>query len=154
MTEHGTLEDDGNRKRSYRKWASMLRRCFNPGHPAYQYYGGRGITVCERWRGKRGYDHFVDDLGEPPEGLTLERIDNEQGYSPENCKWATWAEQAANRRKPDQLDPLSFRGRCRAAGVDFMLVYLRVRRGWTEERAISTPRLSRGAQPRHRNYRA
>ena len=146
MTENGKI------KRSYRKWSSMLARCYNPSHPAFHYYGELGIEVCDRWRGRRGYANFIADLGEPPEGLTLERIDNIRGYEPGNCKWATWAEQAANKRKR-QPDPLSFRSRCRAAGVDFMLAYLRIRRGWTEERALTTPKLSRGAQPGHRNYR-
>ena len=143
------ITENGKRKRSYRKWSSMLSRCYNPSHPAFDYYGERGIEVCERWRGRHGYDNFISDLGEPPDGLTLERIDNAKGYSPENCRWATWNEQAANRRPRPQI-PGSLRQRARAAGFDYMLVYIRVRNGWTEEEALNTPKLKVGGQPGRR----
>lgn len=74
----------------------MLQRCTSPTHPAWKNYGGRGITVCERWR--RDFAAFFADMGVRPEGLTLERVDNERGYSPENCTWATYAAQLKNRR--------------------------------------------------------
>jgi hypothetical protein len=74
----------------------MKARCFYPQHRAYRWYGGRGITVCERWR--HSFKNFLADMGDPPPGMSLDRIDPNGNYEPANCRWATVAQQLANRR--------------------------------------------------------
>lgn len=81
---------------TYNIWRQMRQRCANKKHKSYAYYGGRGISVCPRWD---NFNNFFADMGERPAGLTLERIDNRRGYGPDNCKWATWLEQAQNKRE-------------------------------------------------------
>ena len=128
----------------------MLARCYQPSHPAHAHYQKRGITVCDRWRGLNGFQNFMEDMGEPPKGLTIERINNTLGYSPDNCKWATWKEQAANRVGAGKaIDPNSLRQRALAAGLPYMVVYLRIHQcGWDIDRALSTPKYQRGIYPR------
>ena len=85
-----------SRTKTYRAWSAMKLRCLRTDHPAYPSYGGRGITVCERWM---EYENFLHDMGEAPEGMSLERKDNDKGYGPDNCCWATPIEQQNNQRR-------------------------------------------------------
>lgn len=85
-----------SKTRTYQSWARMKARCYNPNHDKYEYWGGRGITVCERWL--NSFENFLADIGEKPIGLTLERTDNSGNYEPGNCRWATMKEQRANQR--------------------------------------------------------
>ncbi len=82
--------------KAYRVWDSMIQRCCNKRNSAYPDYGGRGITVCNQWR--NSFELFYADMGDPPYGMTIDRKDNEAGYSKDNCRWATAKTQSRNRR--------------------------------------------------------
>jgi hypothetical protein len=82
--------------RAYRIWSGMLQRCTNANNKAFKWYGGRGITVCDDWL---KFENFLADMGEPPEGRSIDRIDNDGNYEPDNCRWATRMEQSASQRR-------------------------------------------------------
>jgi len=137
----------------YGVWNSMRERCQNPEAAAYANYGGRGITVCERWQ---SFSNFYEDMGDAPPGLTLDRIDNDRGYSPENCRWATRTEQARNKRSLHRLtvdgEKLSMGEWAERSGVSVGTLWQRVANGWSAEAAVKTP-LVRERRGRVRGYR-
>lgn len=96
--KHGAANSrlTGYANRTYGIWQAMRGRCLNPNNPRWASYGGRGIKICDRWN---SYENFLADMGEAPANLTLERINVDGNYEPSNCKWATWLEQAKNKRK-------------------------------------------------------
>ena len=138
MLKHGHARE-GNKSRVYSSWLGMKRRCYDKGRSAYKSYHGRGIYVCHEWR--NDFARFLADMGEPPKGMTIERINNDGPYAPSNCRWATRAEQSINRRVTRLL---TFRGQTKAMSVwtkelgfgDGTVRY-RLRKGWSVEEALT-----------------
>jgi hypothetical protein len=120
----------------------MTARCYQPKCKEFRLYGARGITVCERWKGYHGFENFCADMGERPSGTSLDRIDNDGQYSPENCRWATQRQQARNSRK-NRLLTLGDRTACIAewaeiTGISQYTIRQRVAKlGWSDERALT-----------------
>jgi hypothetical protein len=138
-TKHGQAYGK-NGSKTYTAWSQMKSRCDNPKNKFYADYGGRGIVYCEEWK---DFKAFFSDMGEAPEGLSLERIENSKGYSKENCKWATRKEQQNNRRNtkmieyngkmwPKQIIAAEF-------GIDPHTLMNRLKRGWPVEKALTYP---------------
>ena len=94
-----------SKTRTYKIWAGMVQRCTNENVSCFDIYGARGITVAPEWR---SFESFLADMGERPDGMSIERIDNDKGYSKDNCRWATSEAQSQNRRS-NRLDPESVR---------------------------------------------
>ena len=94
---------NGKAPRTYITWLAMLQRCNNPNDNEYKNYGGRGISICKSWT---KFENFLKDMGKRPKELTLDRINNDGNYEPGNCRWATRAEQAQN-RKSTKLTPIT-----------------------------------------------
>lgn len=124
--------------RTYHSWNMMKQRCRNPKAKDYKKYGGRGITVCDRWS---TFTNFLADMGLRPDDATLDRIDNDGSYTPDNCRWATGIEQQANRAVTQMLSfdcetkPLS--EWARDADLPYKTVYMRLTRyGWTPAQAL------------------
>jgi len=141
LTTHGAT------KRSIRKgsheywiWNMIVQRCTNPKIKNWMDYGGRGISVCDRWL---VYENFIADMGKrPTDGHSIERKDNNAGYSLENCRWATQPEQAKNKRNNHFIELFGRRQHlaewAREYGVDHTLIISRLSRGWTELSAVTT----------------
>lgn len=125
---------------AYRVWADMLGRCRNPNDTSYKYYGGRGITVCERWH---KFENFYADMGDRPPGMTIDRIRVNEGYSPDNCKWATRKEQMLNRRNNHFVTvngvTKTISQWAEISGLAITTIYGRFLEGWTEEDAVTKP---------------
>lgn len=121
-------------------WDSMLQRCNNPNHKSYKDYGGRGVNICKRWH---AFENFYADMGDVPDGLSIERNNVNGNYEPSNCRWATMLEQGLNKRNNTLITangktkPLA--AWCRQYGISKVTLMDRIKRGWTPERAITTP---------------
>ncbi len=126
--------------RTHRIWRGMRTRCTNPNTKSYKDYGARGITICKRWD---KFENFLADMGECPEGLSLERRENDKGYSKGNCYWATREEQNRNARSNVNL---TFKGKTQCAtawarevGIAKETLRQRLNRGWSVEDAVTRP---------------
>jgi hypothetical protein len=122
---------------TYHTWYDMMDRCYTPHHKEYKRYGGEGITVCEKWHNFRA---FLAEMGLKPDGLTLERKDNDGPYELANCVWATPAEQARNRRSNVMLThngrTLCVADWARELGVPRETIYKRIRLGFPTEQVL------------------
>ena len=132
---------DTQASRTYSSWAEMKRRCDNPKAHSFPAYGGKGIRYSVRWA---SFENFLEDMGERPEGTSLDRIDGSKGYFPGNCRWATPKEQAANRRSSVLIEfqgeslLLSYFARKLGMGIDIVWYRLNKRR-MTPEEIATTP---------------
>lgn len=143
-------------QRLYWVWADMVSRCSNPNHKAFPNYGGRGISVCERWKESAS---FMADMSPRPAGGMLDRIDNDAGYSPENCRWATRKQQNSNRRNCIYVrhggERVTLREYCRRDGLRYRPIVKRIQdRHWPVDLALSVPvgegrRLREYSEKRH-----
>ncbi len=127
-----------NGTRIQRIWFGIRQRCNNPKNQAYQYYGGRGIKICERWS---SLTNFLEDMGHPEPNMSIDRIDPNGDYCPENCRWATRSQQQSNRRNNHFIE---FNGKRQTAmewaneiGIAHQTVYQRIDLGWDVEKILS-----------------
>lgn len=124
-------------------WHDLIDRCYNPADKDYGNYGGRGITVCKRWR--ESFENFLADMGERPSPKhTIERKNNSEDYRPDNCKWATALEQGRNRRDNFLITvdgiTLCVSEWAERVGINYYTLWSRIQKhGWTPERAVKTP---------------
>lgn len=135
----------GQQDPTYTSWDSMWQRCTNPNTPAYPHYGGRGITVDQKWK---DFSAFLQDMGERPSlAYEIDRKDNDQGYCKDNCKWSTRREQMMNTRRVVTVlwngQPRALRDLAIEHGMDPLLVQQRYRNGWTAKEALTVARQRR-----------
>lgn len=133
-----------NRHPTYSIWLTMIARCHCPTSMGYPSYGARGIRVCERWR---TFEHFLADMGARPPGTSIDRINNDGDYEPDNCRWATKKEQDNNRRTTQFLEVWGIRRPimdwARRVGVSVKTIRQRLKMGWPPEFAIYMPHWNR-----------
>lgn len=142
---HGDVAG-GEWSREYQCWAGMIQRCTNPNTKTYAQYGGRGIEVCERWRGS--FILFLGDMGrKPTKQHSIERINNDGNYEPGNCRWADKSTQMRNRRVTRMIHwqgrDLCLQDAAKEVGLPQSTLFNRLRLGWTVDRAMTTPKLHR-----------
>jgi hypothetical protein len=124
--------------KAYNVWGNMMHKCYDLYHTNYSYYGGRGITVDPRWH---NFENFYADMGPAPAGMTIERTDNDLGYSLENCSWGTRQDQARNRRSNRVITfgdtTQSLAAWAEQTGINRRTISMRLANGWSVERALS-----------------
>lgn len=124
-------------------WRTMHNRCYRPTVKSYENYGGRGIFVAECWHGRKGFEKFVADMGQRPEGATIERIDNDGPYSPDNCRWATRIEQSRNKRNNRWIaangETKTLKDWATSLGCKPAAILARIKSGMSEAEAVTKP---------------
>lgn len=135
----------GKTSPTFHSWAGMMARCSNPNNAYFKYYGALGITVCDRWH---TFSNFLDDMGEKPPRMSIDRIDYTGNYEPNNCRWATAQEQARNKSNNAMLTA-NGETRCmqewaELLGIKQSTLSYRIQRGWSHDAAINTPVRSLG----------
>ena len=136
-----------------RIWRAIWNRCYNPKHKHYSFYGGRGIGMCEQWLGENGFDNFKRDIGErPSQKHEIDRKNNNLGYFKENCHWVTDYEQSRNKRSNRNI---TYNGKtqcltdwAKELGMSRITLLKRIRIGWSEVKALTTPVDHRYTHPR------
>jgi hypothetical protein len=135
ITRHGRSGCD-----TYSSWKAMRQRCDNPNTARYMRYGGRGIGYCDRWD---SFGNFFKDMGERPAGMSIDRIDSDLGYSKENCKWSTPKQQMNNMSRNKYIThngtTKTYVEWSRALGGEDSLIKKRIRAGWANDKAVTTP---------------
>jgi hypothetical protein len=130
--------------RTHRVWVAMMSRCHVKSAKAYAMYGAKGIKVCEAWK---TFENFYADMGECPDDMTIDRIDNCKGYEPSNCRWATWRDQANNRSNNVMVScngiTQSIADWARTTGLERKTLEYRIRAGWEASKALQTQPLIR-----------
>ena len=126
----------------YKAWKAMKQRCFNPNNKQYLDWGGRGITVCDRW--KNSFENFLADMGlKPTPKHSIDRIDNDDNYFSDNCRWATKAEQQNNQRTKPLItignDTYTIAQWTTEKGYDKSVIHNRLKYGWSDYDAVMTP---------------
>lgn len=144
---HLSVLHGGANDREFEIWGGIQQRCHNPKHPKYPTYGARGIKVCERWR--QSYLAFLEDMGRRPfDGAQIDRIDNDGDYAPGNCRWVTAKQNARNRRSSRMIthdgETLTLAEWSERLGLSPSSIIDRIKNGWTESQAVSTPSQKRG----------
>jgi len=148
VTVHGHKTGAGETP-TYSSWQSMLRRCLTPSTKGFKYWGGSGVTVCERWM---DFSNFLADMGERPIGTTIDRHPNNNGnYEPGNCRWANWVEQAENKRTTITLAYMGKELRLKEwaliLGVKRKTLWSRVKKGWPVEKILRSGNAKAWAAP-------
>lgn len=150
INTHNPTVSCGCHRRAYNVWHHMMSRCYKKQNVSFSNYGGRGITVCDRWH---VFENFFADMGVPPLGMSLDRIDNDGNYHPENCRWITYKEQNNNKSNNRTLE---YKGEEKTIaewadvfGIKYETLRSRIEHGWNIEDALLT-KVTTGTKRKHK----